>query len=137
MFREGGLSFPRSTVSKRSVTLTIAGQTLSIRTDAPQKTLDAIVARVDGRVDAIRRGAPSTPTAKVHLLAALTFAEEILAAERALAEAESALAERAADDGAAEQLRGERSRRRAVGRQLDLLARDALEALDGVDPSGT
>lgn len=122
-------------MSKRSVTLAIAGQTLSIRTDAPQETLDAIVERVNGRVGEIRRGAPSTPTAKVHLLAALTFAEELLTAETALSEARDALATQRATEDSAEKLHGERVRRRSAGRQLDLLARGALEAVDAVDES--
>lgn len=124
-----GPTHPAAFVSKRSVTLTIAGQTLSIRTDADDARLRRIVRKVDGRVDEIRRGAPSIPTAKVHLLAALTLAEELVQCEDARDEALAAAAHAPEPEAIAR--REAAAARVADGhRQLDLLASRAVRTLD-------
>lgn len=61
----------------RSVTVEIAGQKLSIRTDASDAELGALASMVNERVRAIRAGSASAPPAKVYLLTALAIADEL------------------------------------------------------------
>ncbi len=61
----------------RSVTLHVAGQTLSIRTDAPEDELETLTELVNGRVREIQAAAPSAPAGKVYLLTALAIADEL------------------------------------------------------------
>ncbi len=61
----------------RSVTVNIAGQMLSIRTDASDAELRELAGLVNDRVDVIRGGSATTAPAKVHLLTALSLADEL------------------------------------------------------------
>ena len=63
----------------RSVDLHVAGVTLRVKTDAGQDQLERLGAMVEERVHAIQRSKPAAPAQQVYLLAALTFAEEMLA----------------------------------------------------------
>ncbi|MFT6397397.1 MAG: cell division protein ZapA (FtsZ GTPase activity inhibitor) [Bradymonadia bacterium] len=61
----------------RSVTVTIAGQKLSLRTDASDAELRELTDLLNERVSAIRTGAGSASPAKVHLLTALSLADDL------------------------------------------------------------
>ena len=69
----------------RSVTVNIAGQKLSIRTDASDEELSELTSLVNGRVREIRAGSASASPAKVYLLTALAVAEELRLAKVELA----------------------------------------------------
>lgn len=62
----------------RSVTLTIAGQPLSLRTDADEATLDAMSALVNDRLKQVQEAAKGAPPQRVLILAVLTLAEELV-----------------------------------------------------------
>lgn len=62
----------------RSVTLTIAGQPLSLRTDADEATLEAMSAIVNDRLQQVQAAAKGAPPQRVLILAVLTLAEELV-----------------------------------------------------------
>lgn len=61
----------------RSVTVNVAGQSLSIRTDATDEELKRLSDLVDSRVNMIQAASRSAPPSKVYLLAALAVADEL------------------------------------------------------------
>jgi cell division protein ZapA (FtsZ GTPase activity inhibitor) len=62
----------------RSVRVTIAGQTLALRTDARSRYVHELAAQVDAGIERARRGGGQTaPTQKLALLAALGLADEL------------------------------------------------------------
>ena len=61
----------------RSVSVTVAGQTLRLRTDATDDEIRALVASVDERVRAIRAATRSASTVNIYLLAAMTLADDL------------------------------------------------------------
>jgi cell division protein ZapA (FtsZ GTPase activity inhibitor) len=78
----------------RALSIELGGHNLTVRSDADNATVEAIVADVNERLDMIRRSAPRAPDEKVALLCALNIAEELFA-ER---EKHEALKSRVADD---------------------------------------
>lgn len=61
----------------RSVSVTVAGQTLRLRTDATDDELRTLVASVNERVQAIRAATKSASTVNIYLLAAMTLADDL------------------------------------------------------------
>lgn len=61
----------------RSVAINVAGQKLSIRTDASEAELVELVNSVNGRVKALQGSTMTVPQAKLYLLAALSLADEL------------------------------------------------------------
>lgn len=78
-------------VNVRPVTLHIAGESIGIRTDASDAQLEALAARVESCIDAIRGGKGGAPNAKVFLLAAIALAEELRETEESREELEGEL----------------------------------------------
>ncbi len=72
------LGFMSENAAYRSVTLTIAGQPLSLRTDADEATLDAMSALVNDRLKQVQEAAKGAPPQRVLILAVLTLAEELV-----------------------------------------------------------
>lgn len=89
----------------RSVTVTIAGQQLSIRTDASDPELRELARTVNERVDAIRGASSTAPPAKVYLLAALSMADELRQVRAELEKVRAAVATQA--QGALQFLEGD------------------------------
>lgn len=108
----------------RSITMNIGGQTLSVKTDASDARVRALEKRVTERVQALKRSAPAASSAKVNLLAVLTFAEELLENEDALAEARQALEEERAA------MERERAELVQLREQVGVSAQQALDLLD-------
>jgi len=67
--------------AKRSVSLTIAGQRLSIRTDKEEDYIHQLAEYVDEMVEELRRGTRSASTPQLYLLAALNMADELFQAQ--------------------------------------------------------
>ena len=61
----------------RSVSVTIAGQKLSLRTDASDAELAAVTELLNERVSSVRSGAGSAAPAKLYLLTALSLADDL------------------------------------------------------------
>ena len=72
------LGFMSEDAAYRSVTLTIAGQPLSLRTDADEPTLAAMSALVNERIQQVQNAAKGAPPQRVLILAVLTLAEELV-----------------------------------------------------------
>jgi cell division protein ZapA (FtsZ GTPase activity inhibitor) len=63
---------------KRSVTVNVAGQRYTLRTDQDDKTLRAVVSAVDERLRDLQRASKSVDTQQLAVMAALQFAEELV-----------------------------------------------------------
>lgn len=61
----------------RSITLRIAGESLTLRTDRDERVLQELADYVSARVDEIRQAARGIPSHRVYLLAALQLADEL------------------------------------------------------------
>lgn len=66
---------------KRSVSLLIAGQRLSIRSDKDEEYLQNLAAHVNGIIDDLQNGARHASTQQIFLLAALNMADELFQAQ--------------------------------------------------------
>ena len=66
-----------TTIGKRSVSLNIAGQRLSIRTDKDAEYLQRLVDYVDTAIEELRTNAKSASTHQLLLLASLSIADEL------------------------------------------------------------
>ena len=75
-------SVPRRAVSVRSVTVSVAGQRLHLRTDASDDELREVTSLVDERVRQLVESARTATSSRVYLLAALTFADELRRSKR-------------------------------------------------------
>ena len=71
-----------SKARSRALSIELGGHQLTVRSDADNETVSAIVAYVNERLDTIEDAAPRAPSDKVALLCALNIAEELFA-ERA------------------------------------------------------
>lgn len=71
-----------SKARSRPLSIELGGHQLTVRSDADNETVSAIVAYVNERLDTIEGAAPRAPSDKVALLCALNIAEELFA-ERA------------------------------------------------------
>lgn len=63
---------------KRSVTVTVANQRLSLKTDAKQSYVKALAELVDQRLAEVKRGGRTQTTQSIALLTALNIADELL-----------------------------------------------------------
>ena len=68
---------------KRAVTVTIAGQRYSLRSDAEDREVRALAEYVDGKIREVQRHTKTPDTASVAVLTALQIAEELFALRRA------------------------------------------------------
>ncbi len=68
---------------KRSVTVQIAGQRYSLRSDADDQTVKELAAFVDGRIKDIQRQTKLADTQSVAILVALQIAEDLFAERKA------------------------------------------------------
>ncbi|MCB9507282.1 MAG: cell division protein ZapA [Myxococcales bacterium] len=75
----------------RSVTLHVAGQKLSIRTDASDAELTELVQEVTNRVRDVQSASMTATQAKVFLLTALSLADELRQARAELARVRDAV----------------------------------------------
>jgi cell division protein ZapA len=62
---------------KRELTISVAGQALTIRSDEDESYVAALAAFVDGKIRDLHRGQPGVTTLSVALMAALTIADEL------------------------------------------------------------
>ena len=76
---------------KRELTVQLAGQTLTIRSDESEDYVAGLASSVEARIREISRGQPGVSTLSVALMAALTIADDVhklrvaqLAAEEAV-----------------------------------------------------
>ena len=76
---------------KRDLTLEIAGQALTIRSDENETYVQALAAFVDGKVRELSRGQSGVTTLSLALTAALTIADELHKLRKAQEEAAQAL----------------------------------------------
>ena len=67
----------------RSVSLLIAGQRITIRTDQSEEYLNALAAEVNGLVDSLRKDAPGAGMPQLMSLAMVMLADRACAAEKA------------------------------------------------------
>ena len=79
----------------RSVSVTIAGQKLSLRTDASDAELRALTDLLNERVGAIGSGAGSVAPAKLYLLTALSLADDLRQAQAEIERMRSLVTSRA------------------------------------------
>jgi cell division protein ZapA len=70
---------------KRPVTVQIAGQRYTLRSDADEQTVLAVVAFVDKRLKEVQRQSRVTDTQSLAVMAALQIAEELLGERQAIA----------------------------------------------------
>ncbi len=70
---------------KRSVSVQIAGQRYSLRSDADDQTVKDLAVFVDGRIKDIQRQARTADTQSVAILVAMQIAEELFAEREARA----------------------------------------------------
>ena len=68
----------------RSVSLLVAGQRISIRTDQSEEYLNALAAEVNGLVDSLRKGAPGAGMPQLMSLALVMLADRACTAEKAV-----------------------------------------------------
>jgi len=61
---------------KRELTIQLAGQTLTIRSDEEERYVADLAASVDSKIRDISRGQPGVSTLSLALMAALTMADE-------------------------------------------------------------
>jgi cell division protein ZapA (FtsZ GTPase activity inhibitor) len=69
--------------SKRLVTVRIAGQAISLRTDADDGYVTTLCALVESRILALREATKTVATHQVAIMAALSLAEDLLAERQA------------------------------------------------------
>lgn len=62
---------------KRSVAVTIAGQKLTIKSDADEAYVHALAGKVDEKIKEVQRAAKAQPLQAVAVLAALQLADEL------------------------------------------------------------
>lgn len=62
---------------KRELTIQVAGQTLTIRSDEAETYVAGLAAFVDGKIRDVSRGQPGVSTLSLALMAALTIADEV------------------------------------------------------------
>ena len=79
----------------RSVTVNVAGQKLSIRTDASDTELAELAGLVNERVNHIRKASGSASPAKVYLLTALAVADELRQVKAELADVRNSVTNQA------------------------------------------
>lgn len=84
-------------MSVRSVTVSVAGQRLHLRTDATDDELREVTGLVDDRVRQLVESARTATSSRVYLLAALTFADELRRSRRDHEQLRAAVAD-AADE---------------------------------------
>ena len=63
----------------RSITVHIAGENLSLKTDRDERFLQDLADYIGDKVEDIRRGARGVPSHRVYLLVALQLADELFA----------------------------------------------------------
>ena len=68
----------------RSVTLNVAGQRITVRTDQDADYLNSLANDVNGIVDALRQAAPGAGLPQLMALAAMQLADRAVSAEAAL-----------------------------------------------------
>jgi cell division protein ZapA len=76
---------------KRELTINVAGQVLTIRSDEDEGYVAALAAFVDGKVRELNRGQPGVTTLSVALMTALTIADELHKLRKTQDEVEDAL----------------------------------------------
>jgi cell division protein ZapA len=76
---------------KRELTITVAGQTLTLRSDEDEQYLASLATFVDAKIREISRGQPGVTTLSLSLMAALTLADELHKLRSAQEEIEGAL----------------------------------------------
>ena len=79
----------------RSLTLTVGGQSLNVRTDTPDEVLEDCKAAVEARIAHVGGGTMSGSDARVLLLVAMSLAEELRREKQTLATLSGRLRERA------------------------------------------
>ena len=62
---------------KRELTIQLAGQTLTIRSDEDEAYVAGLAASVDSKIRDISKGQPGVSTLSLALMAALTMADEV------------------------------------------------------------
>ena len=78
-----------------SLTLTVGGQSLNVRTDTPDEVLEDCRAMVEARIAHVGGGTMSGSDARVLLLVAMSLAEEVRRERQTLATLSGRLRERA------------------------------------------
>ena len=63
---------------KRSIAIKIAGQQLTIKSDAEESYVHSLAGLVDEKIREVQRGAKTAPTHAVAMLAALQIADDLL-----------------------------------------------------------
>jgi cell division protein ZapA (FtsZ GTPase activity inhibitor) len=79
----------------RSLTLTVGGQSLNVRTDTPDEVLQACMAMVEARIAHVGGGAMGGTDARILLLVAMSLAEELRREKQTLTTLSDRLRERA------------------------------------------
>ncbi len=72
----------------RSVSLTVAGQRISLRTDQDEAYLNALASEVNALVDSLRLASPGTGLPVLMALASIQLADRALSAEMAVEQQE-------------------------------------------------
>ncbi|MBI3073371.1 MAG: cell division protein ZapA [Deltaproteobacteria bacterium] len=80
---------------KQSFEITLAGQKITVKTDASDEAVRAIVSLVDDRLERAQKGGATTGQ-KAALLVALGLAEDVVSLEAKLAELKRSVADEAA-----------------------------------------
>jgi len=76
---------------KREVTITVAGQALTLRTDENERYLKKLAEHVDEHMKELTRGQRGTTTLNVAILAALNVADEYFKLREAAEEANASI----------------------------------------------
>jgi cell division protein ZapA len=76
---------------KKELTIQLAGQTLTIRSDEDESYVADLAASVDSQIRDISRGQPGVSTLSLALMAALTMADEVHKLETSQDAAEQAM----------------------------------------------
>ena len=82
---------------KRSVSVTIAGQRLPVRTDADEAYVRKLARFVDQRLEEAKGGSRPIQTQKLAILAALNIADELFRERTKLVELKAQVSQRAAN----------------------------------------
>ena len=69
----------------RSVSLNVAGQRITIRTDQDEEYLSALATEVNALVDTLKQGAPQAGLPQIMALAAIQLADRAISAENTVA----------------------------------------------------
>lgn len=75
---------PADPLPIRSVTLLIAGQRITIRTDQSEERLNLLAGEVNALMDSLRQDAPSATQPQLMALVALQLADRAVCAEQAV-----------------------------------------------------